>query len=286
LNDKFILSADGVRAVPVRQKTLNNAIALSYDLLSNEEQKLFARLSVFSGGFMLDAAESIFSQTVKDKSISILIASLLDKSLLQRTFDSEARFTMLMTIQQFALNCLRSTGEESEVRNWHLDYFLHLAEGADKEIHGPDQVEWMDRLEKEIDNFRAAFDWCVSEKKTESAMRLFNALGWCWRVRDHHSEARRWFEQINTLPEITAYPALYARLLNHSGLRNWLAGEIREAQSVLSKSQSIWIKLGVDGEQGLAEALRLMGLVAFSSEGDYTTAWSYPASVETCGLSV
>jgi non-specific serine/threonine protein kinase len=121
---------------------------------------------------MLDAAESIFSQTVQDKSISTLIASLLDKSLLQRISDSEARFTMLVTIQQFALNCLRSTGEESEVRNWHLAYFLELAEQADKEIHGPDQVKWMDRLEKEIDNFRAALEWCVSSQKTESALRL------------------------------------------------------------------------------------------------------------------
>ena len=274
-SEQLILSSDGMRAVSTRQKTLNHAIGWSFDLLSYEEQKLFARLSVFSGGFMLDAAESIFSQTVKDKSISNLIASLLDKSLLQRTFDSETRFTMLVTIQQFALNCLRSTGEESEVRNWHLAYFLELAEQADKEIHGPDQVEWMDRLEKEIDNFRAALEWCVSSQKTESALRLLIALDWSWRVRGHHSEARSWFEQIHALPEITAYPALYARLLNHSGLRNWLSGEIREAQSVLSKSQSIWIKLGVDGEQGLAEALRLMGLVALSSEGDYTTAQAF-----------
>jgi len=119
LSDQFVLSADGMRAVPVRQKTLYYAIRWSYNLLSPEEQKLFARLSVFSGGFTLEAAESIFSRTVIDKSVADLIASLLNKSLLQRTFDarSKPRFTMLVTIQQFALERLTHMGEEAEISN-------------------------------------------------------------------------------------------------------------------------------------------------------------------------
>ena len=108
LSDQFTLHADGMRAVSARQKTLYGAIAWSYDLLSREEQNLFVRLSVFSGGFTLDAAETIFSRIITNKSVSDLIASLLDKSLLQHTLNHEAsgepRFNMLVTIQQFALD--------------------------------------------------------------------------------------------------------------------------------------------------------------------------------------
>ena len=139
LNDQFVLHADGMRALPARQKTLHNAIDWSYGLLSLEEQNLFARLSVFSEGCTQEAAETIFLRTATDKPISDLIGSLLDKSLLQRTLNKrdEARFHMLVTIQQFALNHLRKRNEETEVRNWYFDYFLNLAEQAEKEIHGP-----------------------------------------------------------------------------------------------------------------------------------------------------
>lgn len=276
LSRQFTLYADGMRAVSARHKTLHNAISWSYDLLSAEEQELFAHLSVFAGGFTLEAAESIFSRTVTEKSVPDLIASLLDKSLLQRTLDErgEPRFDMLVTIQQSALERLRSMGEESEVRNWHLAYFLDLAEQADKEIHRPDQVEWIDRVESEHDNLRAALDWCVSEQNTQAALRLLGALSWLWFVRDHFSEIRSWFDKIRTLPEITAHPALYARLLNHIGHQSWLLGDFREARSVLNESQAIWLKLGVDGERGLAEALDFLGMVARSSEGDNNTAQS------------
>ena len=276
LNDQFTLYADGMRAVSARQKTLYSAVAWSYDLLSEEEQKLFARLSVFSGGFTLEAAESIFSRTVTDNSVSDLIALLLDKSLLQHTFDEhgEPRFNMLVTIQQFARDRLRHMGEEAEVRNWHLAYFLDLAEQADKEIHGSNQLKRLDHMENEHDNFRAGLDWCVSERHTESALRLLGALGWAWNVQNHYSEMRSWFDGICVLPGIAAYPALYARLLNHTGLQNWLSGEFLEARSVLNESQTIWLTLGVEGERGLAEALRFMGMAALSSAGDNKTAQS------------
>ena len=165
LTDQFVLSADGMRTVTARQKTLDNAIRWSYNLLYPEEQVLFVRLSVFSGSFTIDAVEAIFSRTVLNKSASDLVASLLDKSLLQRTLDArgEPRFSMLVTIQQFALEHLHHTGEETEIRNWHLAYFFDLAEKADSEIHGPDQLDWLDKIESDYDNFLAALEWCLSE---------------------------------------------------------------------------------------------------------------------------
>ncbi|HLO17375.1 MAG TPA: hypothetical protein VK206_21255, partial [Anaerolineales bacterium] len=149
LNDQFILSAEGNRNAPARQISLSHAIGWSYDSLAPDEQKLFAFLSVFSGGFTLSSAEAIFSGHITGKSISYIIASLLDKSLLQRSSGShgEVRFMMLVTIQQFALNCLRQMGEEEQVRDWHLAYFLDFAEQADKQIHGPDQLKWIDGVE-------------------------------------------------------------------------------------------------------------------------------------------
>lgn len=278
LNNQLTLYADGRRAVPTRQKTLYDAIAWSYDLLSPEEQELFARLSVFSGGFTLEAAESIFSRTITRKSISDLIASLMDKSLLQRAIDYEAhaesRFNMLVTIQQFALDRLRRMEEEAEVRNWHLAYFLDLAEQADKEIHGPHQVELINRLEIEHDNFRVALERCVSNQETEAGLRLLGAVSWSWMVRNRFSEMQGWFDQIRVLPEIMAYPALYARLLNHVGFHSWLSGDYRQARSVLEEGQAIWLKLGVDGERGLAESLYHLGMVALYWDGDENTSRS------------
>lgn len=270
-NDQFMLSADGMRAVSTRQKTLNNAISWSYNLLSDEEQRLFAHLSVFSGGFTLAAAEAIFSRIVTGKSVTDLIASLLDKSLLQRPLDREAHgephFHMLVTIQQFAMDRLRQMGEEAEVRNWHLEYFLDLAEKGDKEIRGPSQIEWANRLEREHDNFRAALEWSVSNYKTESALRMLCALGWPWEIRGRYSEARNWLDKIRRLPDVNNYPAIYARLLNHIGRHSWTQHLRNDAHSLLEESKTISAKLGDDGEQILAEALNWLGLVV-RSDGD------------------
>jgi predicted ATPase/transcriptional regulator with XRE-family HTH domain len=277
LSSQFVLSADGMRAVSARQKTLQNAIGWSYRLLSEEEQKLFMRLSVFSSGFTLEAAEAIFSRTVTKRSISNLITSLLDKSLLQRVSNDWGgpRFTMLVTIQQFALDRLRHIDDETEAREWHVTHFLELAERADKEIHGPNQVEWLDRLEIEFSNFRTALDWCISNQKTEIALRLLCALGWAWDVRSHYIEARNWFDKVRILPQIKAYPALYASLLNHLAHHCWMLGNFREGITLLEESRVIWLTLGIEGEQGLAETFRSLGAIAFWGESDKSAAQFY-----------
>ncbi|HEY6018693.1 MAG TPA: tetratricopeptide repeat protein, partial [Candidatus Paceibacterota bacterium] len=269
LNDQSVLFADGMRASSTRQKTLHNAIAWSYNLLSEEEKKLFAYLSVFSGGFTLAAAETIFSRTVSGKSVTDLIASLLDKSLLQRVPDREsrreARYAMLLTIQQFALDRLRRIKKEAETHDWHLEYFLDLAEKGNQEIRGPAQVEWADHIESEHDNFRVALEWSVSSRKTESALHLLCALGWPWEIRGHYSEARSWLDKIRSLPDVNDHPAVYARLLNHIGRHSWTNHQRNDALSLLEESQVISQSLGDDGEQILAEALNWLGLLALSS---------------------
>ncbi len=276
LTDSFILSADGMRAVSARQKTLNNAIGWSYNFLPPQEQKLFLFLSVFSGGFTLNAVEMIFSGMFTGKSMADLVASLADKSLLQRTLDTrgETRFNMLVTIQQFALERLRNTGNETGARDEHLAYFLDLAEKGDKEMRGPSQSEWADRLESEHDNFRIALEWGVSSQKAESALRLLCALGWPWEVRGHYTEARSWLDKIRALPGIGNYPAIYARTLNHIGRYHWIQNNFHEAHSLLEESQRISLKLGAQGEPSLAEALNWLGLVVLFGDEDRNKAKS------------
>lgn len=270
LNDQFVLSADGMRAVPARQKTLQNAIQWSCNLLSSDEQKIFACLSVFSGGFTLAMVEEIFVRAFAEKPISDLVASLFDKSLLQRASDrrGEIRFQMLVTIQQFASNRLRKMGIEVEARNGHLAYFLALAEEGDAEMRGPSQAEWIERLESEHDNFRAALEWCVSSQKTESALRLLCALGWPWEIQSHFNEARNWFDKIRPLTDIAEYPAIYARVLNHIGRHSWVQGKFRDARDLLEESRAIALQLKTEGELILAENLNWMGLLTHFAEQD------------------
>jgi predicted ATPase/DNA-binding XRE family transcriptional regulator len=197
LSDQFTLYADGMRAIPTRQKTLYNAISWSYNLLSTDEQRLFAGLSVFLGGFTLEAAEAIFSRMTTEKSVTDLIASLLDKSLLQHMPDQQAepRFHLLFTIQQFALEQLQQAGAESELRDWHLAYFLDLAENADKHMHDSAQLEWIKRIENEVDNFRAALLWAMDKPSAELALRLASALEAFWFMRASWLKAAEWLDQ-------------------------------------------------------------------------------------------
>ena len=270
MTDQFVLTADGMRGVSSRQRTLGNAIEWSYNLLPPEEQKMLASLAVFSGGFTFEAAEAVCRPAESDKSIIQFVTSLLDKSLLQRVSDAngEQRFNMLVTIQQFSLDRLRNSGEETEIKDRHLAYFLALAERGDKEMHGPLQVEWIERIENQHDNFRAALDWCVSNHKTESALRLLLSLGWPWEVRGHYEEARCWLDRIRAQPDLDHYPATYARLLNHIGRHSWTQGKIDDARALLEESQAISSKLGEAGELCLAETLNWLGLVLNFSDRD------------------
>jgi non-specific serine/threonine protein kinase len=231
---------------------------------------LFTYLSIFSGGFTLPAIEAIFSQHFTEKPLSDLVLSLLDKSLLQRSSSSrgEVRFAMLVTIQQFALDRLRQTGEEADARNRHLSYFLDLAQRAEEHIHGPDQLKWIDRVEGEHDNFRAALGWCVYCQKVESALILLTSLSDAWVRRDHSREMRNWFNAIRLLPSVMHDSLRYARLLNHMSEHNWVLGDFDYAKSLLEESHAILIELGVGGERDLAMNLCWLGMVAHAGRAD------------------
>ena len=278
LSDQFTLHADGMRAVSARQKTLYGAIAWSYDLLSREEQNLFVRLSVFSGGFTLDAAETIFSRIITNKSVSDLIASLLDKSLLKHTLNHEAsgepRFNMLVTIQQFALDRLRRMNEEAEVRNWYLAYFVDLAEQAEPNLRAFDMVMWLDRLEAEYDNIRAALTWAL-ESNIEAVLMIASALWWFWHIRNHKIEGTEWLERALAFeatergdqPLMPERAMMRGKALYVAGFLRLMFWETDVGAVVSEESLALFREFGPAGKQGMAYALHNLGLVA-SQQGD------------------
>ncbi|MCZ6779568.1 MAG: protein kinase, partial [Acidobacteria bacterium] len=180
LQHRFDLLTSGGRDVPARHRTLREAIAWSYDLLTKDEKKLFRRLAVFVGGHTVEAAAAV-CRTLQGQNVEVLdgLASLVDENLLRQEEqpDGEPRFFMLETIREFSLECLVASGEEVGARRAHLDFFLDLAERAEPQLTGPQQATWLDRLEREHDNLRAAVDFAlVVEGGAAVAARLGVAL--------------------------------------------------------------------------------------------------------------
>jgi predicted ATPase len=263
MSGQFVLSADGMRAVSARQKTVKNAIQWSYDFLSSDEQRCFAFLSIFSGGFALEAAESIFSELFPEKTVTELITSLFNKSLLQRKINNQGdiRFSMLFTIQEFASDHLQHSDLHEKIRDRHVHYFADFAEQAAIKIHGPQQVEWLNRVEADHDNFRAALGWCVSRGSTETALRLLDALGWPWEMRCYYREAQDWLDRVRALPDVNKYPVHYSSILSHIGRQVWTQEDYDKAYTLLNESLAIASAAGEEGKQSLAGALNWLGLM-------------------------
>lgn len=266
LTGDFKLHADGVRGVPPRQKTLHNAIAWSYVRLNQEEQMLLARLAIFAGGFTLEAAQAVtqISRAVQG------ITALADKSLLVRQIDAQdrARFSLLEMIRDFALARLRERNEEAALRDRHGGYFLDLADRADQAMRGPDQIEWGQQIESEYDNFRAALDWSVAQRRTESALRLLGALGWPWEVSGHYREARHWLDRVRALPDVNRYPDRYAHVLNHLARYHLMQDSPQSARAMLIEARDILQTLGAAGEHIVADTFNWLGLVTLFIDQD------------------
>jgi predicted ATPase/class 3 adenylate cyclase len=196
LGNRLKLLKGGARNLPARQQTLRAAIDWSYELLTEEEKTLFGRLSVFSGGHTLEAAEPV-CEPEGDLDVLEVLGSLLEKSLLRQeeVVGGESRFGMLETVHEYAGEKLEESGEAEEVKRRHAEYFLTLAEEANAKLRGPDQLEWLRRLETDHDNMRTALAWALRGEQAELTLGLGGALWWFWFVRGHYSEGRRWLER-------------------------------------------------------------------------------------------
>ncbi|NIS80065.1 MAG: tetratricopeptide repeat protein [Anaerolineales bacterium] len=207
----------GARDAPERHYTLHAAIDWSYALLDGTEQELFRSLSVFAGGFTLPAAHAVCcvpasksgysTQRTDDFEVMEGITSLLDKSLLRHDngLEGEPRFIMLKMIREFALDKLVESGQEEGVRERYANYFLEVAVEAKPKLRGPEQGVWLEILECEHNNLRAALDWFLgqAEAKTagsteaaQSGLRLASVLWLFWDTHGYVSEGRRWFQKV------------------------------------------------------------------------------------------
>jgi predicted ATPase/DNA-binding SARP family transcriptional activator len=193
LEQRFDLLTGGPRDVPARQQTLRATIDWSYQLLPVDEQTLFARLAVFVGGCTLSAAEGVFGA---DRLLSRL-STLLDYNMIrqQEQPDGEPRFLMLETIREYAAERLSECGDADEFRRRHAEYFLALGEQAAPELEREGQTGWLERLDDDHGNFRAATDWASESRHRRLELRLVCSLWWFWYMRGHWQEGRRALER-------------------------------------------------------------------------------------------
>jgi predicted ATPase/DNA-binding SARP family transcriptional activator/DNA-binding CsgD family transcriptional regulator len=216
-----VLKGASVAADP-RHQTLRATLDWSYELLSQPERKLYGRLSVFTGGFSLEAAEAVgATDDIEQHEVLESLLSLVDKSLVvaEAANEGRMRYRMLEPVRQYGLERLEMSGEVQEVRRRHAGYFLALAEEAEPRLRGPEQAAWFERLDAENDNLRGALSWLLEQGEGVLALRLSGALGEFWHVRGHLEEGRRWLEA--TLARGDDAPARIKALL-HAG---WIAWE-------------------------------------------------------------
>ena len=189
--------------VPSRQRTLHNAIEWSYDLLAEHERRFFARLSVFSGGWTLQAADAVANASTQLGIDTLeVLASLVDKSLVRVTETDldEPRFTMLETIRGFAAARRAEHDPEGTLQRRHAEYFLAVAEEAEPHLESMEQASWLDACERDHDNFRAALRWAIDAGETEIGQRIAVALWRFWYQHGHLAEGAAWFDEVVPLP--------------------------------------------------------------------------------------
>jgi predicted ATPase/class 3 adenylate cyclase/tetratricopeptide (TPR) repeat protein len=194
LDERFRLLVGGSRTALERQQTLRATVDWSYEPLSDAERALFRRLGVFAGGFTLESVEAIcIGEPVGSFDLLEHMAQLVDKSLVEvEPQGTDVRYRMLETFRQYAREKLLEAGEMAAMRDHHRDHFLGLAETAAPHLDRADQVQWFTRLETEHDNLRAALDWSITGRDTDTALRFVVALWVFWLVRGHISEGRSW----------------------------------------------------------------------------------------------
>jgi predicted ATPase/DNA-binding SARP family transcriptional activator len=250
LDDRFNLLTTGSRSALPRQQTLRALIDWSYDLLSPEEKTLFRRLAVFHGGRTLEAVEEVCSgDGIPKEQVLDLVARLVDKSLLlTEEQNGTIVYRMLDTIRHYAHDRLHESDEEERIRDRHANYFLQLAERAEPQLQGPGQLIWLNRLETERHNLRAALDWSLSDaprvdgaaRDRAAGLRLAGALYWFWIIRGPLSEGKRWLETALSENPAEQRDAARAKALCGLGEIAWDQSDMRTARRAYTESLDIW----------------------------------------------
>ena len=284
LDDRFGLLTSGKRGTLPRHQTLRAAIDWSYELLAGPERELFGRLSVFVGGFTLEAAEEVCGdQDAERADVLESLSRLVDQSLVISEDRGQARFRMLETLRGYAGERLGESGTAEKVQRRHADYFLRLAERAEPALRGPQQAAWLRVLESDRDNIRAAMDWAF-RRDPDMAVRLTSALAYFWLIGRRRSEVRqRLAEAVDMArgasPANRAKVLIWAAMLaNVEGRADEAASRAREAYELSKDAGDAWwvalceaifgLSLGLQGEIRQGGELLEASRAGFGRVGD------------------
>jgi non-specific serine/threonine protein kinase len=216
LEDRFRLLTGGSRTALPRQRTLRATLDWSHELLGEPERRLLRRLAVFAGGWSLEAVEAVCAGAgIAASAVLDLLAQLVGKSLVQvAKGEGEERYRLLETLRQYGRERLGEAGEDEGVRDRHRDWFLAFAERAKPELFGPRQAAWLDRLQSELDNLRAALEWALERGPAEPGLRLAGALWPFFFVRGYLVEGRERLARALAAPGAPAPTAARADVLD------------------------------------------------------------------------
>lgn len=257
--------------IPARHRSMQAVFDHSWKLLRKEEQAVFARCSVFRGGFTREAAQDITGATLP------ILAALVDKSLLNCSQDG--RYSVHELARQYAAHRLDESEETAATRNRHLAFFAQLSEEAEPRIRsGPQCAIWHDRIEREHDNIRAALDWSYAEGELELGFRIAGTVWEFWMNRNHWGEGQAQAERFLNRTDASVLPALRAKVLHTAGVCAFYIGRHTTALTWLWECEAISRKLGTEGKYPLALALTAQGYT-FSSLQD-------PEALQICGKEI
>ena len=266
LNERFRLLTGGHRTALPRHQTLRGLIDWSYELLAEAERAVFRRLSVFAGGWTLEAAQAVCpGEGIDSFDVIDLVSRLLEKSIVvMEEQGTDTRYRMLETIRQYGLEKLAETTEGDRIRDRHRDFYLGFVEDAQRRLQGAEQVVWLTRVEADHDNLRAAFRRSLDQRSIETALRFGAALCPFWDTRGHLTEALEWLEELHGRADAHSgdewtRAGRIARVRALDGAAHIFArrSELGKVRDLMTQSLGLWREL--NDRNGLAEALNYLG---------------------------
>jgi predicted ATPase/DNA-binding CsgD family transcriptional regulator len=263
LTDSLKLLRGGGKTQLPKQRTLKGTLDWSHELLSEDEKKLFGRLAVFAGGWTLEAAEAVgVGWGIEEGDVLDLLSELVEKSLVVARGSEQGgmRYRLLEPIRQYALEKLEESAEAEAAKRAHAEYFLALAEEAEPRLRGPEDREWLERLEAEHDNMRAALSWSLEQGETELGLRLAGALWPFWEAHGHYSEGSRWLEEALE-KEGQGSAAARAKALEGLGWLTYRRGDTNLAKATLEEGLKLSDEAGLGGIL-MASFLHMLGWIA------------------------
>ena len=252
LDSRIALLTSGSRIAPSRQQTLRTTLDWSYELLTETERELFRQLSVFVGGFTLEALE-VVALLDSDELILDALSRLVDKSLLLVEQQDQPRYRFLEPIRQYARDKLSETQESNLIQDRHLNYYLRVAEEAEPHLFGVWQQAWKNRLELDHDNLRIALAWSLESNQIEAGLKMAGALAWFWHSKGHLSEGNLWLEKL-LASGIGDQGKERAKALRASSILSTGTGDYIRAKAFAESSVKLYREVGDNRGAGLVLA--------------------------------